>query len=228
MQEKTLNEAASENRSLYQNACSLSGQGNWDQAIAQFNLVLVQEPGLVECREALRKAQLARFQKRNGFAHAIDEVRELPELAEAEIYLHSKPLKAMNTAELALNRIPTSLLAHKIFAEAALKNGLFRSASLSLEYIRKHGGTEDIDVNLELANALAESGQVSRGLTICGRLLKENPENRRVTRTLERLSKLAFGAMDTPRCVPRSRPTLQRQSASTYPSNRLSGIRTNK
>jgi lipopolysaccharide biosynthesis regulator YciM len=193
MFEKTQNDVSLDCRDLYRKGCASSSQTDFDKSIALFNQALNQEPGFVECRQALRKAQLARTQLKNGFMdRAIEEVREIPELAEAEIYLHSNPLKAIRAAEQVLNHVPACVRAHKILAQAALKIGMFRTAFLSLDYVRNHGGTENIDVNLELANALAESGEVSRGLTICGRLLKEFPENRRVTRTLGRLSQLAF------------------------------------
>jgi len=223
MREKNLNEVVPESRSLYQNGCAASDQGDLDKAIALFNQVLIQEPGLVECREALRKAQFARFEKNKGFMnHIIDEVREVPELAEAELYLRSKPLKAIQAAERVLNRIPTSVLAHKILAEAALKMSMYRTAFPSLDFVRSHGGTENIDINLELANALAESGDVSKGLTICGRLLKEYPENQRVTRTLGRLSKLAFDEETSLRRPSRSTPRFQRPSVKPYATNRTS------
>jgi tetratricopeptide (TPR) repeat protein len=192
MREKNLDEAPPDCRSLYQSGCAASAEGDFDKAIAVFNQALDQEPGFAECREALRKAQMGRAQRNHGMAKALDEVREVPELAEAEIYKRSKPLKAIRAAEQVLNRIPTSILAHKALAEAALNLGMYRTAFLSLDYVRNHGWTSDVDVNLELANAMAESGEVSRGLGICGRLLKDYPEDQRVIRTLARLSKLAF------------------------------------
>lgn len=193
MREKTLNDISLAFRDLYQNGCVASGQGDFDRAIASFNQILNEEPGFVECREALRKAQLARAEKNDGFMRrAFEEVREIPELVEAQLCVHSKPLKAIRLAEQVLNRIPTSVLAHKIIADAALKSSMYRTAFLSLNFIRNRSKTENIDVNLELANALAESGEVSEGLTICGRLLKDFPENQRVIRTLGRLSRLAF------------------------------------
>jgi tetratricopeptide (TPR) repeat protein len=216
MNEKNLIEVTPECRGLFQNGCAASAQGDWDKAIALFNQALIQEPSLVECRGALRKAQLARFQK-NGFVkHAFDELREALELAKAELYVDSKPLKAIGAAEHVLNRVPTSVLAHKIFAAAALKKGMFRTAFLSLDFIRTHGGRDDLDVNLELANALAESGQVSKGLAICGRMLKEFPKNPGVTRTLERLSKLAFDEHDTPWRSARVASRLQKSPGKRY------------
>ena len=193
MREKTLDDVSSDCRELYQKGRDASSRCGYDQAIAFFNQVLFQEPGFVECREALRKEQRARVQNNSGFLRQVfEEAREVPELVEAEIYLHSKPLKAIRLAEHVLNRVPTSILAHKILAHAALKTGMYRTAFLSLDYIRNHGGTESLDTNLELANALAETGEVSKGLAICGRLLKEFPENQCVIRTLGRLSKVAF------------------------------------
>ncbi|HTV42080.1 MAG TPA: tetratricopeptide repeat protein [Candidatus Sulfotelmatobacter sp.] len=223
MREKTLNDVSPDCSGLYQSARAASARDDLDSAITLFNQALAREPGFVECREALRKAQLARFQNKNGFAHAVDEVREVPELAEAQIYLWSRPIKAIWAAEQVLNRVPTNALAHKIVAAAALKSGMYRTAFLSIDFIRNHGGRDNMDVNLELADALAESGKTSEGLTICGRLLKEYPENPRVTRTLARLSSLAFHEHDYPERPARTSSGFHSCSARRYSPGRSSG-----
>ncbi len=64
-----------------------------------------------------------------------------------------------------------------------------------------------IDINLELANALAESGEVSNGLVIYGHLLKEFPENQGVIRTL---STVAFEGHTIRQKPPRNKPMFQK------------------
>ena len=54
--------------------------------------------------------------------HFIQEICEVSPLAEAEIYLHSEPLKAIHAVAQMLNRDPTNVLAHKLLARVRLEH----------------------------------------------------------------------------------------------------------
>ena len=191
LEEKILGLVAADSRNLYQAGCDSINQGDLDGAISLFNQSLDKEPGFVLCREALRRAQLARARNRNGFfEHAWDEMCEIPELAEAEAYLHTQPLKAIHAAEQVLNNVPNNILAHRILAQAALKTNMPRTALLSLNFIYPRV-RESLNIALELASALGKTGHVREAISICGRLLKENPGSKRVTRLLGYFSRLA-------------------------------------
>ena len=203
MQEKSLNYVSPNWRDLYQKGCATLGRGDFNNAIIVFTQILDEEPGFVECRESLRKAQLMRAQNTGFLKHAIEEMREVPELAEAETLLHSQPLKAIRAAERVLNHVPNSILAHKILAQAALKANMPRTAMLSLDFILSHAHIK-LDVTLALADALVQNGQISEAMRLCGRLLKDYPGSRRVTRALSRFYKLAHDSQ------PNSEPTPMR------------------
>ena len=192
MREKDLDELSPAWRTLYEKGRVSLDQGDYDGAIIVFNHILDEEPGLVACREALRAAQLKRAEQKTGFLkHLVERVREASPLAEAEIYLHLQPLKAVRGAEAVLNRFPTDILAHKIFAQAALRANLPRTALLSVNFLLNHG-SKGLKVTLELADVLARTGHVSEAMGICGRLLKEYPENNRVKRLFDRVYKIGF------------------------------------
>jgi len=192
MAEKDLNEVSKNWRELFRKGSTSLSLGDADTSIAAFNQILEAEPGLVVCREALRRAQLLRAQENNGsLQRAIGEVRELPELAEAEACLHIKPVAAIRAAENVLNRSPNCILAHKILARAALKANLPRTALLSLNFIYSRI-TESLDITLELVAALMRIGHTEEALSICGRLQKDYPTNRRVLRVLGVLAKNSF------------------------------------
>ena len=194
MQEKILTDVSPGLRELHQKGCATLNQGDAEGAIAIFNQILEQEPGLVECRLVLRRAQLLRAKKHDGFFNrAADEVREFPELAEAETHLRSSPLKALRAAEQALNRVPNSILAHRLFAKAALNAHMPYTALLSLNFIYNHV-PENIETTLDLVGALASTGRVREAVSICGRMQKDYPDDARVVKALGFLGKLAFDA----------------------------------
>ncbi|HTQ50115.1 MAG TPA: tetratricopeptide repeat protein [Candidatus Acidoferrales bacterium] len=192
MQEKIITFVPASAQALCQKGCAALNQGDFDNAIAIFNEALDAEPGFVECREVLRRAQWLRAQKNRGFLkRALEEVREFPELLEAETYLRSQPLKAIRIAEHVLNHIPNNILAHKILARAALGADMPRTALLSLDFIYYHVA-EHLAITLELVDALTRAGRIREAIAVCGRLQKDYPDNHRVSRALGRLSKLAF------------------------------------
>ena len=59
MPEKTINELSADMRRVYTKANEAAQRENLDYAIALFNQVLEKEPGLFECRKALREAHIA-------------------------------------------------------------------------------------------------------------------------------------------------------------------------
>lgn len=192
MPEKDFTEVSPAWRALYEKGRASLDQGDCNNAIIAFNHILDEEPGLVECRESLREAQLKRADQKTGcLQHFMEDIREISPLAGAEIHLHSQPLKAMRAAEGVLNHSPTDILAHKIFAKAALAAGLPQTALLSVNFILKHG-SENLGATLELAEALARTGKTAEAMAICGRLLKEHPGDRRVTRLFDRVYRSGF------------------------------------
>jgi tetratricopeptide (TPR) repeat protein len=163
---------------------TLLEQGNLTDAIEVLNQILNDEPGLVAGRESLRTAELARAERNEGFfKHQFAEIGGAALLVEAELCLGAHPLKAMGLAEQVLNHEPKNIGAHKIFAKAALKAGLPRTALLSLNFVFSHA-PETPDVALEMVSALKQAGRATEALAICGRLLKDYPGNKRVVRTM--------------------------------------------
>ncbi len=216
MAEKNLNDVSSTWRELYQKGCATLNQGDADAAVVLFNQVLDAEPKLVVCREALRQAQSLWAQSHDGLLkHAIQEVCEVPELIEAEAYLHTRPLKAIRVAEGVLNHLPDSIAAHKILARAALKANMPRTALLSLNFINSHT-TESAGSSLELVVALAQAGRTEEALSLCGRLQKDYPRNKRVLRALAGIAQVAFDE----RTIEMSRPPAPRWGFKSPAANR--------
>ena len=192
--EKNLSDVPAACGELYKKGVAALKQNHADSAIALFNQALEAEPGFVLCRGMLRRAQCARLQIQNSFLkNAVDELREIPGLADAEAHRNSAPLRAIHAAEQVLNRFPTSIRAHKILAQAALHADLPRTALLSLNYLNNQI-PEDLDVCLGLTEALARTGRLRDSIALCGRLQKDFPGDKRVYEALGRLAQLAFDA----------------------------------
>ena len=67
MAEKSLNELPRDLRVIFTKGSEALQRDNFDYAIDLFNQVLAREPGLYECRKALRTAQLSKAGDRGGF-----------------------------------------------------------------------------------------------------------------------------------------------------------------
>ena len=173
---------------LYRSGLAALERSEVEPAIASFIQALEMEPGFVTCREALRRAQQKAAEKKPGFWKKIfRKGRVSPSLSEAEVLLRLQPLKVISLAERALNQDPGNTTAHKLLAKAALAADLPRTAVLSLEALASEQ-PEHRAFKLELADALARSGDTSTAAAIYGQLLKDNPGDGSVLRALKKIS----------------------------------------
>jgi tetratricopeptide (TPR) repeat protein len=188
MRDKTLGQVPAACDELYQKGLAALEAGDADSAISSFMQALEIEPGFVDCREALRRAQCKAAEKKPGlWKRLFRKDRFSPTLSEAEVMLHVKPLKTISLAEHVLNRDPGNIKAHKLLAKAALVADMPRTALLSLEPLADED-PEHRAIKQELAQALAKSGDTSAAAAIYGQLLKAYPGDGAVLRALRELS----------------------------------------
>src|SRR5215510_9930456 len=113
--DKTLNEITREVRLPFNKGTEALQRENFDYAITLFNQVLEKEPGLYECRKALRIAQLRRAGTGRGLLRKLmSSAGSAPAVAKAQMALHSDPAEALKLAEQILNTDPTNAIAHGI------------------------------------------------------------------------------------------------------------------
>lgn len=186
MPEKDLNDIPREIRLLIARANDALSRENFDYAIDLFCQVLRREPGLFECRRALRTAQ--RQKARGGFLKkAWTHAAVSPLLARAQLALRKDPAAAMAAAEEALNHDPDNSVAHRIIAEAAQALQMPRTAAMSLELLYEHA-PGDKKLAMELAAALAEAGEVRRAEKLLSDLVRSAPGDVELAQALKNLS----------------------------------------
>jgi tetratricopeptide (TPR) repeat protein len=177
MAEKTINDVSRSTRELFEKGTAALHRKNYDYAIAIFTQILQTEPGLFDCREALRATQFAKKNESSGFFKRIlGSASASPQLAKAQLALRSNPQEALNTCEQILNGDPTNITAQKILAEAALAMGLIKTAILSMEIVLKHA-PKDQENAARLADALADAGNIERAEQIYAELIRANPND---------------------------------------------------
>jgi tetratricopeptide (TPR) repeat protein len=194
MAEKTINEIPPDLRRLHTKAVEAAQRENTDYAIALFCQILEKEPGLFECRKALRAAQ---FKKAGAtstgfFKKMLSGAGSSPQIAKAKMVLGKNPAEALAIAEQILNGDPNNSAAHRIIVDAARALELPGTAALSYETLAKNS-PKDRDLAIEFAQALAAAGDVSagehnRGEKILMDLLRDNPNDGDLNQALKNLS----------------------------------------
>ena len=70
MAEKSLNDVPRDLRDLYQKGTTALQRQNFDYAVAIFQQVLLREPSFLECRQALRAAQIRKSGGTTSLTHS--------------------------------------------------------------------------------------------------------------------------------------------------------------
>lgn len=160
MAEKSVNEISRDVRVLYQKGNDAMLRENYDYAIALFNQVLEKEPGLVECRKALRTAQARKAGEGRGFfKKMLSSAGSSPLVAKGQMTVRKNPAEALLIAEQILNSDPTNSAGHRLVVEAARALEMPRTALISLEMLVRNS-PNDVAMAIQFATALADFGEV--------------------------------------------------------------------
>ncbi|HOC58052.1 MAG TPA: tetratricopeptide repeat protein [Verrucomicrobiota bacterium] len=188
MAEKSLNELPRELRMLYVKGNDAVQRDNLDYAIDLFNQVLAKEPGVFECRKALRNAQTRKAGSGRGFFKKImSSAGSSPLLARGHLALGKDPAEALKIAEQILNGDPANSAAHKLVVEAATALDLPQTAVLSLEMLVAHS-PNDQDIAVKYAHALANAGEVRKAEAVLANLYRASPHDQELAQALKDLS----------------------------------------
>jgi tetratricopeptide (TPR) repeat protein len=162
MAEKSLEVLPRDVRVLYTRGHDALVRENFDYAIDLFNQVLARDPGLYECRKALRAAQLHKAGAGTGFfKKMLNSASSQPLIAKGQMALRKDPAEALQVAEQVLNHDPMNSAAHRLIVEAATAMEMPRTAVMSLEVLFRNS-PKDKDIGMRFASALAETGQEER------------------------------------------------------------------
>ncbi|MEW6305088.1 MAG: tetratricopeptide repeat protein [Verrucomicrobiota bacterium] len=180
MPEKTLKEVGRDVRELFDKGNSAAERSNWDYALAIYNQALIKEPGFLECRQALRAAQIKKLGDASGFfKKVLGTASSSPALAKAQVLLRTKPVEALAAAEQVLNTDPNSATALKLLADAALVVDLPKTAVFAMEQARR-SAPQDRAIAMGLAEAYKAAKEMGKAEGIYGELLRANPRDAEV------------------------------------------------
>jgi len=188
MAEKSLTDLPRDLRMMYTKGNDAFQRDNFDYAIAMFNQVLLREPGLYECRKALRIAQLKKAEiGKSIFKKILGGASSSPLIAKGELALHQNPTDALGIAEQILNNDPQSSAGHRLIVKAATTLEMPNTAILSLEILHTRS-PQDKQTAIQLANLLANIGEVKRGEKILADLYESMPYDNDVASALKDIS----------------------------------------
>jgi len=188
MAEKSLNDLTRDMRVLFTRGHDALQRDNFDYAIDLFNQVLAREPGLYECRRELRAAQMRKAGGGGGFMKKMwSSASSSPLVVKGEAALRREPAEALQIAEQILNNDPNNSGAHRLIVKAATALEMPRTAVLSLELLY-HNAPRDKDIAIQLANGLANIGEVKRGEQILTNLQSSMPHDNDVAQALKDIS----------------------------------------
>jgi tetratricopeptide (TPR) repeat protein len=188
MAEKSVNEISRDVRVLYQKGNDAMLRENFEYAIALFNQVLEKEPGLFECRKALRSVQITKTGGGGGFfKKMLSSASSSPLIAKAQMALRKNPAEALHVAEQILNSDPHNSAGHRLVVEAATALEMPRTAIMSLEILTRHS-PKDKTLAIQFANALAETGEVARAEKLLMELARTAPADSEISAALKNLS----------------------------------------
>jgi tetratricopeptide (TPR) repeat protein len=188
MAEKSVSDLPRDLRVLYTRGSDALSRENFDYAIDLFNQVLDKEPGLYECRRALRNAQLKKAGNGGGFfKKMLSNASSSPNIARGQLALRKDPAEALHIAEQILNGDPNNSGAHRIIVEAATTLEMPKTAVLSLEMLVRNS-PKDKEVAIKFANTLAEAGDVTRAERILTDILQTLPGDNDLNHALKDIS----------------------------------------
>jgi tetratricopeptide (TPR) repeat protein len=188
MAEKSLNELTRDVRVLFTRGHEALQRDNFDYAIDLFNQVLTREPTLYECRKELRSAQQRKAGSGGGFMKRMwSNASSQPLLAKGELALRKDPAEALQIAEQILNADPNHSGAHRLVVKAAAALELPRTGVLSLEVLF-HNAPKDREIAIQLANGLADTGDVDRAERVLSELYRAQPNDNELAQALKNIS----------------------------------------
>ena len=175
-------------RQLHTKGMEALQRDNFDYAVDLFMQVLKNSPGCVDCRKALRHAQVGKAGAGGGmFKKMWGSASNAPQVAKGNLALRNDPAEALFIAEQILGSDPNNSGGHKLAAEAALALTMPRTAVLSLEVLARNN-PRDKETIIQFGIALADIGEVVKAERILADLQRQMPIDQDVNMALKNLS----------------------------------------
>jgi len=137
--------------------------------------ILSRNPGCVEVRKILRKAQKsAGSQKTKGLSKLFGSVTQAPVSMKATSLLKKDPQQAMEAAEKLITANPANAIAHKVVGQAAEALQLWNTAAFAYQCWAELEPSNTAAV-VAMGNALIQAGRPREAITACDGILLDNP-----------------------------------------------------
>lgn len=188
MPEKSLSDIPRDLRELYTKGATALQRQNFDYAIAILQQVLQREPAFLECRQALRAAQIKKTGGSTGFfKKVLGGASNSPLVAKAQMAKGRNPLEAMQLAEQILESDPQGSTGNKILAECALAANLPKTACFAFEILLRNS-PKDYELTMAYGEALAASNQIDKAEATYSELMRSYPQKGEISAALKNLS----------------------------------------
>ena len=146
---------------------------NPQYAVEVLSSILVRNPGCIEVRRSLRKAQKAMLGTKKGLFDGLTSALSSGKVAKA---VEADPVAAIAAAEEALAKKPTDANSNKTLALAGLKLGFHELAAFAYEELATNEPSQ-VQHFVDLANAWIAGGEYDQSLAAADRGLKLFPGN---------------------------------------------------
>lgn len=176
-----------EMRQLHTKGIEALQRDNFDYAIDLLMQVLRHSPGCVDCRKALRAAQVGKAGAKSGLFKKMLSGASTAPLVARGMAMRNNPPEALLIAEQILSADPQSSAGHKLAAEAALAMEMPRTAVMSLEVLAQNNAKDKATI-IQFGNVLADIGEVKRAEATLIGLQRQMPNDPEVSQALKNLS----------------------------------------
>jgi tetratricopeptide (TPR) repeat protein len=146
---------------------------NPQYAVEVLSGILARNPGCIDVRRSLRKAQKAMLGTKKGLFDGLTSALSSGKVAKA---VEADPVAAIAAAEEALAKKPTDANANKTLALAGLKLGFHELAAFAYEELATNEPSQ-VQHFVDLANAWIAGGEYDQSLAAADRGLKLFPGN---------------------------------------------------
>ena len=116
---KNITEVSSAVRSAYQKAQDVLAKNSLDYGIELLKGIVKKEPGFLDARVMLRKAEKTKYAHMNAFSKVLSAIQCLGPIMKGRAFVGKKPLVALGCAEDALAINVAATPAYKLLADAA-------------------------------------------------------------------------------------------------------------
>ena len=175
MEEIALTELDTRTQKQVENASKAVGE-NPGYAVDILRNIMVRQPGCLDARKILRKAQRRASTGTTKFGCLMAKVTSLPFAMAGESKIKKDPAKALESAEEMISSNPDNAVGHKMLGAAAVELGLKETAAFAYEEL--YGmDKSNAEIGKLLMGAYIEIGKTNEAISIGDAIYRANPSD---------------------------------------------------